>query len=555
MKTRMFPRAAAAAFSLALAALAAAPGAGDLPQVEDRPRLVVVISIDQFRADYLTRFADLYLPPDRGRGFRFLARRGAWYPDCRYQHSRLVTGVGHAVLSTGAQPSVHGIVGNNWFDRKAGARRYCTDDDSVRAVGAAPDDPEGKMSPRSLLTTTVVDELETATGGESATVSVSLKDRAAILLSGHRTDEAVWIHDAHEKWISSSFYCPDGRLPAWAEEANRGNAPARLKAAPWRPGVDAAALRRAAAPGREVLFSHPLSGAGALSFAYSPGGNQMVLETALAAVRARRLGQDDVPDLLAVNLASNDYAGHKFGPDSPEVLDISVQTDRQLSAFFGELEKLVPGGWARLTVAISADHGVAPVPEFQRAARLPAGRLDFAALGRKVEAALKSRIGAGDWVQSTENDEIYLREATLARYPQWKRGDVEALAVEALRGEPGVLQVLGKSAVLAGQVPATRFGRRLAATVHPERSGDILVLPESQWIGGAGRAMPYPGTTHGTPYAYDTHVPLLLVGTGIRPGTRQEPVTPAQLAPTLAHLLGVARPSGADEPLLPGLTR
>lgn len=522
-----------------------------------KPRLVVLISIDQFRADYVTRFADLYLPPRSGEklgGFRYLQSFGAWYPDCRYQHHRTVTAAGHSILGTGAQPNVSGIVGNSWWDQAAGKSVYCVSDPKSRVVGTF-GSKEKPYSPANQLVTTVGDELEMATGGRARTVSISLKDRAAILMCGHRADCPIWFDEDTGNWISSTYYCPDGKLPAWVGEVNSRKIPDHLRQTSWKPGVEAPALERVSTQGggsRE--FTHALTGADYGPFTLSPAGNEFVLETARQAVLSESLGQDEIPDILTINLASNDYVGHKYGPDSAEVLDISVQTDRQLASFFDFLAKTVPGGMESVTIALSADHGVVGVPELNAASGVPAGRVGRA-IQDAAEKALNEAVGPAKWIASTENGEIYFSKEALEKYPKEPRAHLEDVVIEAIRPIPGVYLSVGKSAVLEGRVPQTSVGRRIAMGVHPARSGDVIVILDPQWLTGSTPPGPpaLAGTSHGTPFDYDTHVPLLMAGFGIRRGVYLAPVAPAQIAPTFSHLLWIARPSAADEPLLPGL--
>lgn len=546
-----------------LALLALGAGAAGLQAQEgrgrrgraERPRLAVLISIDQFRADYLVRFSDLFLPAKEGNrvgGFRYLMERGAWYPDCQYEHHRTVTATGHAVLGTGAQPYAHGIVGNTWYDRATGKSVYSSDDPKQRVVGAGPGSKEKPMSAANLLVTTVGDELETATGGAARTVSLSLKDRAAILLTGHHSDSVVWLDETTGGWVSSTAYARDGRLPEWAARVNERRLPDQLREKPWQPSVPMEALSRATKPGRgSVQFSHKLTGEDYVPFTVGPTGNEFVFVTAQEAVTGERLGHDEIPDLLTINLASNDYVGHRYGPDSAEVLDITVQTDRVLSEFLNFLEKSVPGGLASVTFALCADHGVLSVPEDLTAAGVPAGRSVTAAIKSAAEQALDEGVGAADWIASTDNGELYFAPAALATYPKESRRRLEERVVEAVQQLPTVFLAVGKSAVLAGQVPMTPIGRRISMGVNAARSGDVIVILDPQWLAGA--APVGTGTSHGTPFNYDTHVPLLLAGFGVQPGVYTTRVAPAQIAPTLSHLLGVARPSAADGALLPGL--
>lgn len=549
----------ALAGALSAAALAGAVSAqGNRPRdakPTPRPRLAVVISIDQFRADYLARFGDQYLPAKTGSGpggFRYLQSRGAWYPDCRYEHYRTVTAVGHAILGTGAQPSLSGIVGNDWFNRETKKAVYSTDDPDTRVVGAAPGSKETPMSPANLLVTTVGDELELATGNQAKTVALSLKDRASILMAGHRADTVVWFDETTGGWVSSAYYCKDGKLPSWVEEFNNRKLADQLKQKPWEPMVSDETLRRVWNPkGGSLRFSHKLSGSGYGAFTTSPAGSDFLFAAARRAVEAEGLGQDEIPDILTLNLACNDYVGHRFGPDSPEVLDISVQTDRQLSEFLTFLEGAVPGGLKNVTFAISADHGVANVPEVNAASGVSASRAVVATLRATAEKALDA-VANDDWIQSIANGEIYFNEATLARHPEVTREALELKVVEALRSERGVYLSVGKTAVLQGRVPQNELGRRITHNIHPQRSGDVVIILQPHWLPGS--APTGTGTSHGTPFAYDTHVPLLIAGAGVVPGVYTQPVAPSQLAPSLSFLLGCARPSAADGALLPGLS-
>lgn len=534
---------------------AAALGRADSASEGTPPRLVVLISIDQCRADYIARYNDLYLPPGSGReigGFRYLRARGAWYPDCRYQHHRTVTGAGHAILGTGAQPGVNGIVGNSWWDRSSGKVMYCTADAKSQVVGALSGSKEKPMSAANLLTTTTGDELELATGGRARTVSISLKDRAAILMSGHRTDTAVWFDEDTGAYVTSTAYAPDGKLPAWVEEFNGRKIPEQMRAEAWKPSVDAEALARVWNPkGKPVAFSHALATKDFNAWATSPSGNAFVFETCKQALTAEKLGQDEVPDLLTINLASNDYVGHKYGPDSAEVLDISVQTDRQLADFFRYLDDKVPGGLKRVTIAVSADHGCASAPEVIASLGAPVERAITSKIAAAAETALDEAVGAADWIASGENGELYFHPKTLAEFSKEPRSRLEQIAADAVRSVRGVYFAIGKTAVLSGQVPRTTLGNQVSVGVNPERSGDVIVFLQPHWLGGSQPVGT--GSSHGSPFPYDSQVPLLMAGAGVRPGTYLGRVSPAQVAPSLSHILGVARPGGADEPLLPGL--
>jgi predicted AlkP superfamily pyrophosphatase or phosphodiesterase len=565
------------------------------------PRLVVVISIDQFRADYLTRFADLWLPaegvagapgqetPGKLGGFRYLMERGAYFTDARHDHYPLFTGPGHAVLLTGAPPHKSGIVGNSWFDRELGRRRYCVGDDAsplvgtaVAAGGAAPGGaaPGGAaagataargmtgapamsgatartgISPATLRVSTVGDELKMATGGRAKVWGLALKDRAAVLMAGRLADGALWFDDESGAWISSRFYRPDGTLPPWVAAWNAERHADAWLGKEWTLSVPAAALARVWTPGSRWAaapstlgagFPHRVGGGGARpgkdyynALATTPFGNDFTLAMARELVRRERLGQGEVPDLLAINLSSNDYVGHAYGPDSPEVLDTAVRTDRQLADFFAFLDRAVPGGLGGVLLVVTADHGVAPVPGAAREAKLPAGAYDEQAVAAAAERALQAAYGPGKWVTALVEANLYLDLAALDAH-HVQHAAAEDLAAAAVGRLPGIYAAYGRTRILEGRLPRTDVGDRIERSFHPRLSGDLVLVTEPFWVPGT-----LSGTTHGSPYAYDTHVPLLLAGPGIRPGRYPARASTLDLAPTLADLLGLLPPAGSE---------
>jgi len=312
-----------------------------------KPRLVLVISIDQFRADLMRRFEPWFLPPKSNGGvggFRWLQETGAYYLDAHHTHLPTATGPGHATILSGSDPFSNGIVGNDWFDRATGKEVYCVDDASVQTVGGS----SKPMSPRNMLSTTVGDELKMVTNGKSKVVGVSFKDRAAILMAGHAADTVVWLDGGNGKWVSSTFYFPGKQLPKWVDDVNAKNVIAGAKDQTWEPLLDEKEYwpaRRAPAektPANGKLFSHPTSSTS--KFTMSGQGQAYLFDTVKKAIVGEQLGQDDVPDILAVNLAPNDYVGHAYGPNSPEVMDITIRTDRLLSDLFNFIDKNVQGG-------------------------------------------------------------------------------------------------------------------------------------------------------------------------------------------------------------------
>ena len=357
-------------------------------------------------------------------------------------------------------------------------------------------------SPRRLLGTTLGDELKmVAPPGDPARTprvyGISMKDRSAILPAGHGADGAFWLPTAAGPFVSSTYYFAE--LPAWVAAFNTRPVPI-----PESGDVDT---------------------------------NARVLALAAEAITAGRLGQREVTDVLTVSLSDNDLIGHAHGPDSAQVHDVSVGTDRLLAEFFATLDKQV--GLSRTLVVLTADHGVAPLPELQQERRLPGGRIESAALFGPITAALEARFGPGQWLLATAGSSPYLNHALIAER-KLDPAEVRRVAAEAAMRAPHVARVYTRDQLLLGQVAPDLIGRRVLRGFHAQRSGDLEIIFEPFWL--RGRA----GTTHGTPHNYDAHIPLVFMGPGIVPGRYHQHTALNDLAPTLAAMLGVEAPSGAD---------
>ncbi len=527
---------------------------------ELKPRLVVLISIDQGRADYLTRFEDLFLPARSGKGvggFRYLMERGAYFPDAHQEHIPLATGPGHAVLLTGAPPYRHGIVGNDWYDRTTKASVYCVEDKSSAIVGTTA--TLNGVSPRNLQVTTLGDELKLATGGRAKVFGMGLKDRAAVLMAGHLADGAYWFDDNTGNWVTSRWYRKDGTLPAWIQQINAEKTPHAAINKTWALSVSESALQRVYFPkndnvddrnGIGARFPHALSAGQTApnrrtfqAFATSPFANDWLFDSARKLLAAEQLGKDEIPDILALNLTPNDYIGHSYGPDSAEVLDVTVQTDRQLSAFFNHLNSVI--GLSNVTIVLSADHGAPTIPSDARAAGLPAGNWSGVDAMKAVESALDKEFGPDDWVATYEEPYIWLNQETVEKRKVASEA-AQLLAVRALEKMDGVHSVFFKFQITGGFVPRNLVADRVYRSWHPRVSGDVMIVSKSGWM---PRSNPK-GTTHAEPYSYDTRVPLLLAGAGIRPGIYTEKAATMDIAPTLAFLLKVSPPSGSEGRIL-----
>ncbi len=478
------------------------------------PRLVVVVTVDQFRYDYLLRFAG-----DYQAGLKRLLDSGAVFTNAFLDHYPTVTAIGHAAILTGAMPAVHGIVGNSWYDREAGRMVTSVWDPNVRLLGA-----EGAgASPWRLAVDGVGDKLKARPGAK--VVSVSIKDRAAILTAGRSADAAYWYHPATGNFVSSTWYME--RLPDWVEEFNAGGAAEQWTGKSWTPrGAREPSVKLPPEPDREYY--------GLLR--RTPYANELVREFAERAVRAEGLGRDSVTDLLAVSFSANDYVGHRWGPDSPEVRDISIATDRMLGRFFSFLDAEI--GLARVLVVFTSDHGVAPVPEQRQAQQRPGGRLPEVKVAAAIEQSLAERYGEGKWVLGRSGPSPYLNYELIAA-KGLDPDEVRAAAAEAARNVAHISRVYTYGDLAAARVHPDPIGRRVLNGFHRARGADLFVVAEPFWIFGDNAA------THGSPHTYDAHIPLILMGPGVRAGRYRERCALNDVAPTLAELLRVGLPAGS----------
>jgi hypothetical protein len=494
LKLRAVPLAVLLAILCAAPALAAQP-----------PKLVLAIVVDQFRYDYLTRFRS-----DYHAGFDRLLTKGAVFTNARYEHYPTVTAVGHSTFLSGATPAMSGIVGNEWYDRETGKVVASVSDDSVKLLGAG---GEG-ASPRRMLVDTVGDELKIARSG-SKVMGVSLKDRSAILPAGHMADGAYWFDPRAGSFVSSTFYFAE--LPAWVAAYNASRPADRFRGAHW--------LDRTVPSDTSAYAA--LEG--------SPYGNELVESFAERAVQAEKLGQRNVTDLLAVSFSANDYVGHAAGPDSPEVKEVSIQTDRVLGKLFGFLDGTV--GMGNVLVILTADHGVAPVPEVNAARRMPGGRMPSGVVRKAVEAALIDKYGAGQWILSPSDVAFYFNRE-LIRQKKLDAAEVERTAADAARQVAHVFRAYTAEMLLHGTVDL-EVGRRVMNGFYAPRSPDLYILLEPYWLYGSK------GTTHNTTFSYDAHVPVIFMGPGIKAGRFNQQISVNDVAPTLATYLDLETPAGS----------
>lgn len=510
------------------------------------PRLVVVIVVDQLRADYLDRFGAHF----GDGGFRLLLEEGASFPAARYAHASTSTCPGHAVVLTGSDGDVNGIIGNDWYDPKARREVYCAYDPDSPLVGGV---GEGR-SPRNLIGNTVGDVLKSTHGARSRVISVSGKDRSAIMLGGHLAEGVYWMQDT--SFVTSSYYTDE--LPEWVRRFNgEGRVSAHIGTTWERLLPEEAyealgpddAVGEADEGGMGRAFPHPIGTRGRAvdaafidAFEHSPLQNEVLLDFAMRAVDEEALGQDDAPDILAIGLSSNDRVGHAFGPDSHEAMDVTVRTDRGLARLFEFLEARV--GLDRTAIVLTADHGVAPLPE--RIAEVAPSDVSYRVHPSVVKAlvneALETEYGSpprGEpWVLYHSDPLVYLNTEALEAHGI-PVSEAERITAAALSGLDVVHAAYTRAELItmradAASVPVVR-------SFHPDRSGSVVYVARPNILIDDDPT----GTGHGSPWTYDTQVPLLIYGAGVRPGTYYGPASVADIAPTLARLLGIVEPSGS----------
>ncbi|MDY3554910.1 alkaline phosphatase family protein [Gemmata sp. JC717] len=534
-----------------------------------RPRLVVLVYFDQFRGDYLARWKGQF---GEG-GFQRITDGGAWFENCHYPYAYTVTAAGHSSVATGCGPAEHGVVGNDWFDRAAGKSVNCVGSDRHEQVpprtlaGADEDEKKGTkggVSPERLLKPTIADAIKLGTSGTGKVVALSLKNRGAALPGGRSPDAAYWMDGGTGQFVTSTYY-RDAVHP-WVAEFNKRRPAERWRGKTWDrfrtdldytklSGPDDVAGEGKGASGQGRAFPHPFEPTDPkakpayLSAVYtSPFGNELLLELAEAALAGERLGADDVPDLLSLSFSSNDAIGHAWGPDSQEVFDVTLRSDRIMKRLLDALDAKV--GKGKYVLALTADHGICPLPEVSRKDGREAARVQ-PATAAKVEAVLAEKYakGTAKWVEAVAGPWIYLN-AKAIKAAGVAQLDVEDALAQWLVQQPGVQAAYTRTALAAGIPAADAAGRAVAGSFRAERCGDVYVLLKPYYL-------PSPvlgtGTTHGSPHPYDTHVPLVVYGTGVVAGVRKDRVTPLAVAAILSEAAGVKPPSGATAPVPGGL--
>lgn len=512
----------------------------------EAPDLVLLVVVDQLRGDMPWRFRDRL----GDGGFRYLMDQGISFSNARYRHAHTVTAAGHATLVTGGNAPEHGIPGNEWFDTAAAKWVYCLEDERSPEIGL-PAEVAGHRSPRNLGSSTFGDELVLASAGRSRVFAASIKDRAAIIMGGH-FGKAFWYSEISGRMISSAWYFES--LPEWVQQWNSAKPADRYAGQSWsllRPpesyvfiGQDDRVHERPEG-GMGRVFPHLLRNdpgqAHYEALPYTPMGDELTLDFIKALVRAEQPGLRGHTDVLAVSFSVTDYVGHAFGPFSLEAEDNFLRLDRTLADLFRFIDREV--GLEKTLVVLSSDHGGAPIPEFLTERGLPAGRHDAPRFMLDANDALQKRFGTTRQLAvAFANPSIYLDLDAVAELGLDIAAVEQALAGQMMK-VPGIRSAYTRSDLLAGRFPDTAEARGVLASFHPRRSGDVLLVPEPFWYLSGDRYGS--AATHGSPYAYDAHVPLMMAGPGVGRGIVHRPVAPRDLAPTISAYLGIAPPSGS----------
>lgn len=515
----------------------------------DKPKLVIGIIIDQMRYDYLFRYSDKFGTD----GFNRLLSEGFLFRDAHFNYVPTYTGPGHAAVYTGATPSYSGIISNFWYERSEGKTVYVTEDKTVQGVGGTGE--ESQMSPRRLLTTTITDELRLATNKQSKVIGISLKDRGAILPAGHIPTAAYWYDNETGNWISSTYYTT--QLPEWVKKFNNQKLQDVYLSKPWttlypletyKGGLENGSAFRNAYPGESSnKFPHDLpkakTTAGYELLRATPFGNTYTLDFALKTIEEEQLGKRNVTDFLAISFSSTDYIGHQFGIQSIEVQDTYARMDREIARLLKYIDQYI--GEKNILIFLTADHGAVETPSQMQSLNIPEGVFN----GTNIKSALNNLLNSGaaqeEWVSSFINNQVYLNHE-LIKLKGISEAKVDSTVIDYLKTLKGVYKVSKTEDLFRenGDEQA-RFQQN---GIHPLRSGDIVIQLLPGWHDASYLAAG--GTTHGTGYSYDTHVPVIWYGWKVKQGSSGEKIFITDIAPTVADMLDINTPNGSEGKVL-----
>lgn len=508
-------------------------------QSDENPKLIVGITIDQMRYDYIGRFWNLY----GENGFKKLVNDGLFMANTHYDHMPTYTGVGHATIGTGANPNVHGIAGNNWYNRETQKMVYCVEDTTVSTIGSGSE--AGYYSPSNLKSNTFSDQLKSASP-KSKVIGIALKDRGAILPVGFNADAAYWFDGSNGKFVTSSFYMD--QLPEYLNQFNDKNLVKKYLSSSWETllpqseysagDMDNKPFEGKLKGEEKPVFPHNLAviekanGPGLIR--QTPFGNSITFDLAKTIIENEKLGADNLTDFFSISLSSPDYIGHLFGPNSLEVEDTYVRLDRDIAALINYIENKL--GKENVLFFITSDHGVSDITgqAGTNAEYLQTHNLDSILRG---ESKTKFKV---DLIEKITNDQVYINEA-LIKSENFNKEEIEKHVADMLLNQKGIT-----GAVLPNQricLTAESICKKAYNGFDPKRSGDIFFVKTPGWLDSYNSDG---GTTHGSPFSYDTHVPLIFYGSKIKASVKShKPIHVKDIAPTLSSILGISYPNGA----------
>lgn len=513
-----------------------------------KPKLIVGILVDQMRQEYFYKFEDRY---SEG-GFKRLMKEGFMMKNAHYNYIPTYTGPGHASVYTGTTPATHGIIANNWYVRNLGRMIYCAEDSTVQAVGGS--EENGKISPRNMYSTTISDELRFSSNKRSKVVGIAIKDRGASLPAGH-TGDAYWFDSKTGEFMTSTYYYRD--LPNWVKAFNDKKLTQKYLSEKWETLFPIDTYVQSIADDNE--FEGPFIGMESSTFPYdlpalmenndnfgliatTPFGNTLTLDMAYAALLGENLGKRGETDLLAISFSSPDYIGHRFGPTSVELEDNYLRLDRELEQFFNYLD--MEYGKGEYLVFLTADHAVADIVDYMLSENVPAGNFNTRFILTQMRGFCVVNYGEGNWISNFSNEQVFINHE-LAKEKGISIEKIQRELADFLLRFDGIKEVytatdMRRMDYLTGKKHLLQMG------YNHKASGDLLLILEPAWLSSSWK-----GTTHGTGYTYDTHVPIVFMGWNIPKGESARFVSITDIAPTLSMLLNIRLPNGATgQPIL-----
>ena len=517
----------------------------------ESPKLVLFLTIDQLRGDMPWRFKERFRPD----GIRYLMDHGTVFANAHYRHAATFTATGHAALFTGGTAAAHGFVGNEWYDTRNGRRVYCVEDSTHSLIGQAAEVHSG-TSPRNLTSTTIGDELVLASSGRSRLFSVSIKDRGAIIPGGY-LGKAFWYEGGAGRFVTSTYYYQ--KYPDWVIEWNRTQHADQYLGQQWRllespdryvhAGQDERPYEKSF-KSLGTIFPHPFGSIASPDFyqtlRFTPMGDALTAAFVKELIDQEKLGRSGATDFLAVSLSATDYIGHAFGPNSLEAEDNLLQLDKTLADLLRFIDQRI--GLKNTLVVLASDHGTDAVPEYKRSLGIPAGRLKPDLFAEQVNQQLKKQFTVqDDFVIGFWNPSLYLDSSRISA-AGLDIEDVERAAAEAMLTIPGIALAVTRTDLLSGRVGNGPIHERVKRSFHPTRSGNVFIVQSPSWF--LHTKYEQLSAMHGSPYPYDTHVPIMIAGPGVPALTVHRRVAPEAVAATLAAYLGIESPTGSSGDVL-----